>query len=185
MTTRRKFVSGCLAASLTPSFAFAAANDNASDFDMKQYVKELNELVSIDSKSGHVEGANKIADILEKRFKSIGWTVTTRDCAGRGKALIATNTPNQDHYDVVLSVHSDTVQPVGNAQKYPLTIKDNIAHGAGVADDKSSLNAVWWICKKIPPEALKKLNIAVIVNPGEESGSPASRAFMDEQAKKT
>ena len=36
MTTRRKFVSGCLAASLTPSFAFAAANDNASDFDMKQ-----------------------------------------------------------------------------------------------------------------------------------------------------
>lgn len=115
MTTRRNFVSGCLAASLTPSFAFAAANGNTSDFDMKQYLNELKELVSIDSKSGHVEGANKIADILEKRFKSIGWTVTTRDCAGRGKALIATNTPNQDHYDVVLSVHSDTVQPVGNA----------------------------------------------------------------------
>ena len=169
MTTRRKFVSGCIAASLTPSFAFASTNDPASDFDMKQYVNELNELVSIDSKSGHVEGANKIADILEKRFKSIGWTVTTRDCAGRGKALIATNTPNQNHYDVVLSVHSDTVQPVGNAQKYPLTINDNIAHGAGVADDKSSLNAVWWICKKVPPEAMKKLNIAVIVNPGEDS----------------
>lgn len=82
--------------------------------------------------------------------------MTTRECAGRGKALIATNTPNQDHYDVVLSVHSDTVQPAGNAQKYPLTIMDNIAHGAGVADDKSSLNAVWWICKKIPPEAMKK-----------------------------
>lgn len=97
MTTRRNFVSGCLAASLTPSFAFAAANGNTSDFDMKQYLNELKELVSIDSKSGHVEGANKIADILEKRFKSIGWTVTTRDCAGRGKALIATNTPNQDH----------------------------------------------------------------------------------------
>ena len=87
MTTRRKFVSGCIAASLTPSFAFASTNDPASDFDMKQYVNELNELVSIDSKSGHVEGANKIADILEKRFKSIGWTVTTRDCAGRGKSI--------------------------------------------------------------------------------------------------
>lgn len=185
MTTRRKFVSGCLAASLTPSFAFAAANGNASDFDMKQYVNELKELVSIDSKSGRVEGANRIADILENASNRSAGTVTTRECAGRGKALIATNTPNQDHYDVVLSVHSDTVQPAGNAQKYPLTIMDNIAHGAGVADDKSSLNAVWWICKKIPPEAMKKLNIAVIVNPGEESGSPASRAFMDEQAKKT
>ena len=35
--------------------------------------------------------------------------MTTRECAGRGKALIATNTPNQDHYDVVLSVHSDWI----------------------------------------------------------------------------
>ncbi len=34
-------------------------------------------------------------------------------------------------------------------------------------------------------KAQEKLKIAVIVNPGEESGSPASRAFMDEQAKKT
>lgn len=170
-------------AATVPNFAFAATDGD--DFDMNQYLKELKELMDIDSKSGHIEGANKIADILEKRFKSIGWTVSTVDCEGRGKALIATNTPNQDHYDVVLSVHSDTVQAVGNAAKYPLTIKDNIAHGAGVADDKSSLNAVWWICKKIPPEAMKKLNIAVIVNPGEESGSPASRAFMDAQAKKT
>ena len=68
MTTRRKFVSGCLAASLTPSFAFAAANDNASDFDMKQYVKELNELVSIDSKSGTVSGRHRPANRFEAFF---------------------------------------------------------------------------------------------------------------------
>ena len=158
---------------------------HADDFDMSQYIKELKELMGIDSKSGHVEGANQIANILAKRFKSIGWTVTTRDCEGRGKALVATNTSDQTHYDVVLSAHSDTVQAVGNASKYPLTIKDNIAHCAGVADDKNSLNAVWWICKKIPKKAQEKLKIAVVVNPGEESGSPASRAFMDEQAKKT
>lgn len=186
MTKRRTFISGCLVAGSLPSTVFAASgNDYADDFNMQQYLKELEELISIDSKSGHIEGANRIADILEKRFESIGWTVTTKDCEGRGKALVATNTPNQNHYDVVLAIHSDTVQPVGNAAKYPLSIKDNIAHGAGVADDKSSLNAVWWICKKIPPEALRKLNIAVVLNPGEESGSPASRSFMDEQAKKT
>lgn len=186
MTKRRTFISSCLIAGSLPSTAFAASGNNyADDFNMQQYLKELEELISIDSKSGHIEGANRIADILEKRFKSIGWTVTTSDCEGRGKALVATNTPNQNHYDVVLAIHSDTVQPVGNAAKYPLTIKDNVAHGAGVADDKSSLNAVWWICKKIPPEALRKLNIAVVLNPGEESGSPASRSFMDEQAKKT
>ena len=41
--------------------------------------------MDIDSKFGAIaEGANQIADILEKRFKSIGWTVTKRDCEGRG-----------------------------------------------------------------------------------------------------
>ena len=184
MTSRRQFLSGCVLAAV-PTVPVFANSSHADDFDMNQYIKELKELMDIDSKSGHVEGANQIANILANRFKSIGWTVTTRDCEGRGKALVATNTPDQTHYDVVLSVHSDTVQAVGNASKYPLTIKDNIAHGAGVADDKSSLNAVWWICKKIPKKAQEKLKIAVIVNPGEESGSPASRAFMDEQAKKT
>ena len=184
MTSRRQFLSGCVLAAV-PTLPVFANSGYAGDFDMTQYLKELKELMDIDSKSGHIEGANQIADILEKRFKSIGWTVTKRDCEGRGRALVATNTPDQTHYDVVLSVHSDTVQAVGNASKYPLTIKDNIAHGAGVADDKSSLNAVWWICKKIPKKAQEKLKIAVIVNPGEESGSPASRAFMDEQAKKT
>lgn len=185
MTKRRTFLTGLATVALTPPVVFATAKDVAPDFDMQEYVKELKELMDIDSKSGHIEGANKIADILEKRFKSIGWTVTTKNCEGRGKALVATNTPDQSHYDVVLAVHSDTVQAVGNAAKYPLTIKENIAHGAGVADDKSSLNAVWWICKKVPPLAMKKLKIAVILNPGEESGSPASRAFMDEQARKT
>ncbi|WP_301232342.1 hypothetical protein [Turicimonas muris] len=160
MTSRRQFLSGCVLAAV-PTVPVFANSSHADDFDMNQYIKELKELMDIDSKSGHIEGANQIADILEKRFKSIGWTVTTRDCEGRGKALVATNTSDQTHYDVVLSVHSDTVQAVGNASKYPLTIKDNIAHGAGVADDKSSLNAVWWICKKIPKKAQEKLKITL------------------------
>lgn len=93
MTKRRTFISGCLVAGSLPSTVFAAAgNDYADDFNMQQYLMELEELISIDSKSGHIEGANRIADILEKRFKSIGWTVTTKDCEGRGKALVATNT---------------------------------------------------------------------------------------------
>lgn len=185
MIRRRVFLGSAVAASISSATIASAFAASKSDFDMKQYQKELQELISIDSKSGHEEGVNRIVDILANRFKSIGWTVTTVQCEGRGKALVATNTPNQDHYDVVLSAHSDTVQAVGNAAKYPLRVEGNTAYGAGVADDKSSLNAVWWICKNLPKDTLKKLNIAVIVNPGEESGSPASRAFMDAQAKKT
>lgn len=88
-------------------------------------------------------------------------------------------------YDVVLCAHADTVQPVGNAAKYPFRLEGTKAYGAGVGDDKSSLNAVWWICKDLPKAVTDKLSLAVIINPGEEKGSDSSRAFMAEQAKKT
>lgn len=50
MTKRRTFISGCLVAGSLPSTVFAAAgNDYADDFNMQQYLKELDELISIDS----------------------------------------------------------------------------------------------------------------------------------------
>ena len=181
-STRRQFLQAAAVATAGPAFIPQAM---ANAFNLKQFASEVAELVSIDSKSGYEEGSNKIIDIFAKRFRSIGWTVSTPYCKGRGDALVATSHKNQDRYDVVLCAHSDTVQPVGNAAKYPFRLDGHKAYGAGVADDKSSLNAVWWICKDLPKRVTDKLNIAVIINPGEESGSDASRAFMADQAKKT
>ena len=181
-STRRQFLQAAAVATAGPAFIPQAM---ANAFNLKQFASEVAELVSIDSKSGYEEGSNKIIDIFAKRFRSIGWTVSTPYCKGRGDALVATSHKNQDRYDVVLCAHSDTVQPVGNAAKYPFRLDGHKAYGAGVADDKSSLNAVWWICKDLPKRVTEKLNIAVIINPGEESGSDASRAFMADQAKKT
>lgn len=129
-------------------------------------------------------GVNKIIDIFAKRFESIGWHVSKHHCDGRGNALVATNRKSPDVYDVVLCAHADTVQPLGNAAKYPFRLEGTKAYGAGVGDDKSSLNAVWWICKDLPKAVTDKLSLAVIINPGEEKGSDSSRAFMAEQAKK-
>lgn len=129
-------------------------------------------------------GVNKIIDIFAKRFESIGWHVSKHHCDGRGNALVATNRKSPDVCDVVLCAHADTVQPLGNAAKYPFRLEGTKAYGAGVGDDKSSLNAVWWICKDLPKAVTDKLSLAVIINPGEEKGSDSSRAFMAEQAKK-
>lgn len=182
MLTRREFVSCIVAGGAASSIPAVFA---ASDFDLKAFASELQELVSIDSKTGYEEGVNKIIAIFEERFKSIGWTVTLHSCPGRGNALIATSKPDQNHYDVVLCAHADTVQPVGYAQKYPFVLKGSIAHGAGVGDDKSSLLSVWWICKGLPKTVTEKLNIAVIINPGEESSNPSTLKFFEREGKKT
>ena len=182
MLTRRHFFCSAAAAGASAGIPKAFA---AVDFNMDQYAREVAQLVAIDSKSGHEEGVNKIVDIFEKRLRSIGWTTRTVYCKGRGNALVATSGRDSAHYDVVLCAHADTVQPVGSAAKHPFKLEGSIARGAGVGDDKSSLNLVWWICKNISRSVTDKLNIAVIINPGEESGSDASRAFMAQEAAKT
>ena len=154
-------------------------------FDLHAFTAEVAELVSIDSKTGHEEGNTRIVEIFAECFRSIGWAVETPYCEGRGKALLATNRPDAKRYDVVLCAHTDTVQPVGNAAKHPFRLVDGIAYGAGVADDKSSLNAVWWIAKDLPVSVTDRLAIAVVLNPGEESGSKATSAFLRGVAKKS
>lgn len=183
MLTRRTILQGAAASAVALNVPSVFAS--SPSFDMKKFAAEVAELVAIDSPSGHEAGVNKVIDIMAKKFQSIGWTVSQHYCKGRGNALVATSGKNQDHYDVVLCAHADTVQPVGNAKKYPFKLDGTVAHGAGVGDDKSSLNFVYWICKDLPKSTTDNLNIAVIINPGEESGSPATIQFMAEQAKKT
>lgn len=183
MLRRRVFVKTAAALPLFTQIYPAMAQE--SNFDLKQYMDELKELVSIDSKTGYEEGVNKIAKIMADRFRSIGWTVKEHYLKGLGNMVVATNKPNLTHYDVILSAHYDTVQSVGNAAKYPFRLDGNIAYGAGVADDKSSLNALWWICKNLPKKVSEKLDIAVILNSGEEIGSPLAQAILIEEGAKT
>lgn len=74
---------------------------------------------------------------MEKRFASIGWTVTRHEVGEKwGPGLVITNFKDQSAYDVVICAHMDTVQPVGNAAKHPLTVEGTIARGAGAGDDQ-------------------------------------------------
>ncbi|MCD8339641.1 MAG: M20/M25/M40 family metallo-hydrolase [Burkholderiales bacterium] len=180
---KRLFLSTVLASVFALPTWSALAQEN---FSLDDFIADLNEIVSVDTKTGYEEGVNKVMDILANRFSKAGWHVSEYQCSGRGKVLIATNKPNLEQFDVLLSAHADTVQVVGNAEKYPLTVgEDLIAHGAGVADDKTSLNTVWWIAKSLPQKIKDKLDIGIIVNPGEESGNDCTRAKLDEVGHKS
>ncbi len=191
---RRTFLTSSAALALStglPAFAASTADPaleaflKKSSFDLRAFTAEVAELVAIDSKTGHEEGNTRIVEIFAERFRSIGWSVETPYCEGRGKALLATNRPDAKRFDIVLCAHTDTVQPVGSAAKYPFRLVDGIAYGAGVADDKSSLNAVWWVAKDLPARVTDRLAVAVVLNPGEESGSKATSAFLRGVAKKS
>lgn len=189
---RRTFFTASAALALSTGIPALASPDSApeillpkSSFDLRVFTAEVTELVAIDSKTGYEEGNNRIVEIFAERFRSIGWSVETPYCAKRGKALLATNRLDAKRFDIVFCAHTDTVQPVGSAAKHPFRLVDGIAYGAGVADDKSSLNAVWWVAKDLPARVTDRLAVAVVLNPGEESGSKATSAFLRGVAQKS
>lgn len=189
---RRTFFTASAALALSTGIPALASPDSApeillpkSSFDLRVFTAEVAELVAIDSKTGYEEGNNRIVEIFAERFRSIGWSVETPYCAERGKALLATNRPDAKRFDIVFCAHTDTVQPVGSAAKHPFRLVDGIVYGAGVADDKSSLNAVWWVAKDLPARVTDRLAVAVVFNPGEESGSKATSAFLRGVAQKS
>ena len=189
---RRTFFTASAALALSTGIPALASPDSApeillpkSSFDLRVFTAEVAELVAIDSKTGYEEGNNRIVEIFAERFRSIGWSVETPYCAERGKALLATNRPDAKRFDIVFCAHTDTVQPVGSAAKHPFRLVDGIAYGAGVADDKRSLNAVWWVAKDLPARVTDRLAVAVVLNPGEESGSKATSAFLRGVAQKS
>ncbi|MCD8339971.1 MAG: M20/M25/M40 family metallo-hydrolase [Burkholderiales bacterium] len=182
-TSKQKL--GLLAVSLSISL-LACSSTARESFPMQSFISDLREVVNIDTKTGYLPGVNKVIDIMAKRLSSEGWYVTKYNCDGKGDILLATNKKNPDEFDIVLSAHADTVQVVGNAKKYPLTVdKKNIAHGAGVSDAKASLTAVWWIAKGIPKEIKDLLSIGIVVNPAEEDGSDCVTAKLMEIGQKS
>ncbi len=179
MLTRRQLLGYCAASGFLAAVPFGSPLAANAPVPMKEFLTDLEELVKIDSKSGYAEGVSQVADVMEKRFTSVGWTVTRHKVGEKwGPGLVITNFTDQAAYDVVICAHMDTVQPVGHAAKYPLTIDGTVAHGAGAGDDKASLNAVWYICKELPKSVTEKLRMCVLLSPAEEIGPAELNEFL-------
>lgn len=148
--------------------------------DLELYLKQLEELVNIDSGSKNAAGINLVADKLEQWYLDLGWNVKPIDLGEEtGRMLLITNHPERDHYDVMFVGHMDTVFPDGTAAARPFRIEGDNYYGPGVGDMKNGDVAMYHIAASLSKEALENLSIAMLYNPDEEIGSVYSRGEMD------
>ena len=148
--------------------------------DLELYLKQLEELVNIDSGSHNAAGINLVADKLEEWYRELGWYVKTTDLGEKtGRMLLITNRPEATHYDVMFVGHMDTVFPDGTAAARPFRIEGDNYYGPGVGDMKNGDVAMYHIAANLPKEILDKLSIAMLYNPDEEIGSVYSKEEMD------
>lgn len=150
---------------------------------LDSYIKDLTELVNLDCGTHNKAGVTRAAEIMKRHFEEIGFKAELVDLGpGAGKGLFACNKPGADHYDVLMNAHLDTVFPDGTAAARPLSVKENRAYGPGCSDCKSGVLAIFYALKHARPEDLKRLSIAVALNPDEETGSTASSEWLKKLA---
>lgn len=147
--------------------------------DLDLYLRQLEELVNIDSGSKNAAGINQVADRLEAWYRELGWNIESISLGEEtGRMLLITNRP-ADHYDVMFVGHMDTVFPDGTAKERPFRIEGDNYYGPGVGDMKNGDVAMYHVAANLPEEMSEKLNIAMVYNPDEEIGSIYSREVMD------
>ncbi len=148
--------------------------------NLELYLKQLEELVNIDSGSRNPAGIALVADKLTGWYEGLGWHVERIPLGEEtGPVLLITNRPSQ-HYDVMFVGHMDTVFPDGTARKRPFRIDGDYYYGPGVGDMKNGDVAMYHVAANLPQEVCDRLSIAMVYNPDEEIGSVYSREVLDQ-----
>ena len=137
---------------------------------------DLERLVRCESPSSDLDAVHRCADLLvEIGHDRLGATATRTVVGGRPVVQFGPAEPA-----VLLLGHLDTVHPLGTLMTTPYRVADGRAHGPGVLDMKGGLvQALHAI-----PNARHGHDVGLLVTSDEELGSPDSRPFIEEAAKR-
>lgn len=147
-------------------------------FDRNQYLRELETIVNIDSGSRNPAGTQKVAALLEEKYRQQGFQTELVSVGPEvGPVLVATNAPDEP-IDLLFIGHTDTVFLDGEASRRPFAIKNGRIYGPGVYDMKGCSLLTAYLVENLPAELKRSLNICVIHNPDEEISSFYSREVI-------
>ena len=148
--------------------------------DLNSYLRDLEEIVNMDSGSADLDGCLQVAEFFIERFQREGFTVRVSREPGRHPHLEARYfaRPGTD-IDVLFIGHMDTVFPKGTALARPFRLEGDHARGPGVADMKSGDLLALYLASAIKAQKLP-LNLCVALNSDEEAGSGDSAEWLRE-----
>ncbi len=141
-------------------------------------------VVNIDSGTYHTAGVSAVIDVWAAFLRDSGFEVSRRPLAGRADQMTARRVLGDGRHVLVLG-HADTVWPAGTAAEWPFRRDGDWITGPGVGDMKScvvmALHALRGLLRE-PPQGVG--SITVLIVPDEEIGSPGSRGWIEDEARK-
>ena len=139
------------------------------------YLRDLAELVAIDSGTENLAGVNRVGDWFAARFAAHGWEVDRLAADGYADCRTATLRGRGGARALLLG-HMDTVYPEGTAAARPIAIAGDVLKGPGTADMKAGLLAAVYALRALEEIGFADYaSLTLFCNSDEEVGSPASR----------
>jgi glutamate carboxypeptidase len=153
---------------------------------LPEFLAMLERVVNIDSGSYHATGVNAVEDVIGAALTEIGFAVERRALPGRGDQFAARLHPGGSGPRLLILGHADTVWPAGTVAEWPFARAGDGLTGPGVGDMKSGVvTAVFALRALAAAGALKPLaEIAFLLVPDEELGSPESRSWIEDAARR-
>ncbi|MDX2592043.1 M20 family metallopeptidase [Streptomyces sp. WI03-4A] len=157
-----------------------------------RYLKELAELVAIDSGSYSPAGVNRVGEIVGDRLRNLGFDTRRLSpppvgARATGDLVVARKKGSLSVEDggrrILLAAHMDTVFEDGTAAERPFALAGSHAHGPGVSDDKGGLVAGLTALRILEETGFQEYaELVFLAVPDEEIGSPASRPLTEKAA---
>jgi glutamate carboxypeptidase len=157
----------------------------AAERSRDAFLRTLEELVSIDTGTGDVEGMTRAADMLAAQLSKLGGDVTRPSAAPAARENLVAKWRGRGPGKILLIAHLDTVFKSGTAKERPFKITDSRASGPGVADDKSGVVAGLFAVRILRELKFTEFaELTFIVNTNEETGSFGARRLIEAEGRK-
>ncbi len=158
--------------------------------DRRRSLDELRSLVEVDSGTYTPDGVNQVVARCRARLEEDGWRVSVSACdPGPGRApvgdLLVARRSGRGGPRILLVGHTDTVFPEGTAAGRPLREDGGRLLGPGVCDMKGGLVLGFRAVRALIRQGFDGFEeLTMLLNPDEEIGSPASRPFIETEARR-
>ena len=148
-------------------------------------IRAIREIVDIESPSRNSGQIGRVVELIEKKAAdlSLNLKIEKTDADGFGTHLIIRAFGDGDE-PVLLLGHTDTVHPMGSAERNPTRIEDGRFYGCGIFDMKANIAIILEALRffgesgNCPPRPL-----TILLSCDEEVGSQTGKEIVEREAR--
>lgn len=159
---------------------------DSNPFDSNTILDGIRRWVEIETPTEAPAQVNKLADLVASGYRDLPATIErVAGHSGCGDHLVTRSSWGQDAPGILVLSHLDTVHPMGFIERLPFKIDGDSAFGPGIYDMKGGAYLAYHAFRQVCTDpAHSPLGITQLYVSDEETGSPTSRALIEQEGRK-